>query len=61
MKKKEMREVIVTYCDYCGKEIRPPYSSIEYQNGKVVDLCSDYIEDEKSCFDKYKDKNDNSR
>ena len=55
MQKKEMREVTVTYCDYCGKEITPPYSVIEYKDGEKVDLCSDYNEGKKTCMDKYKE------
>ena len=55
MKKKEMREVIITYCDYCGKEIIPPYSSIEYKDGRKFDLCSDYIENGKNCLQKHKE------
>ena len=53
MKKKEMREVTITYCDYCHKEITPPYSSIEYKDGRKVDLCSDFKEGEKNCKEKY--------
>lgn len=53
MTKKEMREVTVTYCDYCHKEITPPYSSIEYKDGRKVDLCSDFKEGEKNCKEKY--------
>jgi hypothetical protein len=55
MEKKEMREVTVTYCDYCGKEINPPFSCIEHKDGRKVDLCSDYKEGEKTCFEKYKE------
>lgn len=54
MKKKEMREVTVIYCDYCKKEIAPPYSSIKYPDGKIVDLCSSYNYSKKTtCKDKY--------
>ncbi len=53
MNKKEMREVTITYCDYCGKEITPPYTTMEFKDGRKVDLCSDYIGGEKTCFEKY--------
>lgn len=56
MTKKIMREVIVTYCDYCGKEITPPYSSILHKDGTRVDLCNDYKEGEKTCYEKYQNK-----
>jgi len=55
MKKKEMREVTITYCDYCGKEIQPPYSSIKLKNGKEVDLCSQYNNGKVTCKGKYID------
>ena len=57
MRKKEMREITITYCDYCKKEIHPPYSVIGLMGGSSVDLCSDYKEGEKTCFDKYKEEN----
>ena len=50
-----MREVTVTYCDYCGKEITPPYSSVEYKDGRKLDLCSEYIENGRNCLQKHKD------
>lgn len=53
MKKLENRPIIITYCDYCEKEIEPPYSSIEYPSGLRVDLCSDHKEGEKSCKEKF--------
>ena len=50
-----MREITVTYCDYCGKELKYSHSSIEYKEGSKVDLCDDYKEGEKSCKEKYRD------
>lgn len=43
MTKKEMREVVITYCDGCTKEISPPYTSIKYPDGTKVDLCPDCV------------------
>lgn len=54
MNKKEMREVTITYCDYCGKELTPPYACIEYMDGRKVDLCSDYKEGKQTCLVKFK-------
>ncbi len=53
MIKTELREVKITYCDYCKEEITPPYTSIEYQNGLRIDLCSEHKDGEKSCKEKY--------
>lgn len=53
MERKEMREVLVTYCDYCGKEITPPYSTIRYADGTKVDLCDDYSDGMPTCKDRY--------
>lgn len=55
MNKKEIREVTVTYCDYCKKEIEPPYHSIEYKDGRKLDFCSDYIENGKNCLQKHQE------
>ena len=55
MKKKEMRQVTITYCDYCNKEITPPYATVEYKDGSKLDLCSDYVENGRNCSQKHKD------
>jgi len=56
MKKKEIREVTITYCDYCGKVITGNHSSITFKNGKILDFCSTYTKDiDKTCLDKYKE------
>jgi ribosomal protein L24E len=56
MKKKETREVIVTYCDYCGKELKYGHASILYTDGKVLDFCNEYTNEiNKTCLDKYKE------
>lgn len=58
MKKLEKREVMITCCDYCSKEMTPPYSSIEFKSGLKVDLCSSFIsKDIKTCKDKYLEEN----
>jgi hypothetical protein len=56
MKKKETREVIVTYCDYCGAELNSNHSSIEYKDGRVLDFCDEYTTKiNKTCLDKHKE------
>jgi len=56
MKKKEMREVTITYCDYCGKELRGNHSSIEYTDGRKLDFCSTYTSKiTKTCLDKHRE------
>ncbi len=50
-----MREVTITYCDYCNKEITTPYATVEYEDGRKLDLCSDYVENGRSCLQKHKD------
>ncbi len=59
MKKTKLRKVIVTYCDYCGKEINPPYTTLRNPDNKNYDLCNDYKEGEKTCLDKFKEKMNN--
>lgn len=55
MKQKETREVIVTYCDYCGKELKYGHASIKYKDGKVLDFCNEYTNKiNETCLDKYK-------
>lgn len=54
MKKKEIREVTITYCDYCNKEITPPYATVEYKDGRILDLCSNYVENGRNCLQKHK-------
>jgi len=57
MKKKELKVVIVAYCDYCKKELKGGYSSIEYKDGKVLDFCNEHTDKiDKTCLDKYKEK-----
>lgn len=56
MKRKEIKEVIVTYCDYCGKELKYAHSSIKLKNGNVFDFCNEYTHEiSKTCLDKYKE------
>lgn len=60
MKKKEIKEVTVIYCDYCGKELKYGHSSIELKNGNVLDFCNEYTEQiDKTCLDKYKEIDNN--
>lgn len=48
-----MREVNVTYCDQCGKEITPPYSTLR-KDGKEFDVCDDnWDEKGETCKDKF--------
>lgn len=56
MKQKILREVIVTYCDYCGNELtNSNHSSIIYPDGRIVDLCSTYNNKiTETCQDKYR-------
>ena len=57
MKKKETRELelIITYCDYCGKEILEGYASIENKEGVELNFCLDYSSKTcETCLDKYK-------
>ena len=56
MKKIEMREMTITYCDYCGTELKGNHSSIEYKDGRKLDLCSEYTDKiDKTCLDKHKE------
>jgi hypothetical protein len=56
MKRKEIKEVTVTYCDYCGKELKYNHSSIKLKNDIVLDFCNEYTEHiNKTCLDKYKE------
>jgi hypothetical protein len=58
MKKKEIKEVTVIYCDYCGKELKNNYSSIKSEKGIILDFCNTYTKIiETTCFDKYKKEN----
>ena len=52
MKKTELRKIIVTYCDICGKEITGNYTSITKKDDTRLDFCSD------KCLDKYKKERD---
>jgi ribosomal protein L24E len=56
MKKKELKVVTVTYCDYCGKELKYGHASIEYKDGRVMDFCNEYTSKiNKTCLDKHKE------
>jgi len=55
MKRLETIEVIVTYCDYCGGKLHPPYAIIKLKNGKEVDLCDDKGSGQRTCLEKFKD------
>lgn len=60
MKVIETRQVSVTYCDYCNKELKGNFTSIAYEsNGLKImkDFCDEIIEDNKSCLDKHKEEN----
>lgn len=52
-----MREVVVTYCDYCGKEIKDhSWSGKEYADGRKLDFHSVYIdENHKTCLQKHEE------
>ena len=55
MKKIETRNVIVTYCDYCGKELPYGYASIQYEDGTLLDFCDQHTtEISQTCFEKRK-------
>jgi hypothetical protein len=54
MKKKELKEVMVVYCDLCKKELKNNYSSIECKDGNILDFCNNYTNKiTKTCFDIY--------
>jgi len=56
MKKIEKRDIMITYCDMCGKEINPPYTSVQYENEMRMDFCSTYTPKiNKTCYDKHKE------
>lgn len=57
MKKVEMREVTITYCDYCDKEITDHASVMLIRPDKTeIHLHSKYIsETEKTCDEKFRD------
>ena len=40
MQRLEMRERMITYCDYCNKELNGTYHILEYKDGSVIHLCS---------------------
>ena len=52
MKKLEKREVMVTYCDRCKKELKGNYSSVNYDGKEKMDFCSTYTSKiNKTCLD----------
>jgi len=55
MNREELRTRIITYCDYCGKELRPPYTTIKCKDGRELDFCSDYVEGERNCRQKFEE------
>jgi hypothetical protein len=55
MKKKEIREMVVTYCDYCGAELKYGHTSILLTDGQALDFCNEYTEEiTENCVDKYR-------
>ena len=52
MEKAELRKIIVTYCDICGKETTGNYTSITKKDDTRLDFCSN------ECLDKYKKERD---
>ena len=55
MTAEEVRKVKVTYCDYCGKELHTPYTTIVSDNGGELDFCSDYKDGGKNCLQKWRE------
>lgn len=56
MKKKEMRQVTITYCNYCGKDISSiSHKIVELKDGTKLDLCSQSDGSGKTCAEKYRD------
>jgi|WetSurMetagenome_2_1015567.scaffolds.fasta_scaffold717083_2 hypothetical protein len=53
MKKTVLKAVILTFYDYCGRELTPPHAVIKRNDGRMLDLCDDYQEGKKSCRQKY--------
>ena len=52
MKKLEKREVMITYCDKCSKELKGNYASVEYKGKERMDFCSTYNSKiDKTCLD----------
>lgn len=39
MKKKEIKEVTVTYCDYCGEEIKGSYHTLQRSDKTKLHFC----------------------
>jgi hypothetical protein len=55
MKNTVLRKVIVTYCDYCGKELKYGHSTIKYKDGRELDFCNEYTDIiTETCLDKHK-------
>ena len=57
MKKKEMREIIATYCDYCGTELTGTmHSSVITHDGIEKDFCSNRSRPHVvTCLEKWKE------
>jgi len=55
MKKMEFREIAITYCDYCGEEIKGNYHSLKYKGSDVVlDFCYNLKPNEETnCIQKH--------
>lgn len=57
MRKLEMVERLIIYCDYCGKQITDnSHTSISYQSGEIDRVKLDYHswDADNSCLEKYK-------
>ena len=57
MKRLENRQRMITYCDWCGKELECPYTILTFPDGTEQHFCSTYTSKiKKTCYDKYQKK-----
>jgi len=56
MKRIEKREKIITYCDWCGKELEGSFAIILFPDGSKKHFCSTYTPRiDETCYDKYQE------